>query len=132
MDRLKLLIVDDNELFRKSLHLFIKKISSVEIVGEALNGFEALEMVEKTAPDIVLMDIAMPMMNGIEATRTIKQRWPSTVVMLMTNYDAYLYEAEARQAQADVFLSKFDLKTVLHDSLIALSPLKHRNQMAEV
>ncbi|MGD0591527.1 MAG: response regulator transcription factor, partial [Bacteroidota bacterium] len=83
------------------------------VVGEAINGGEAVEKVEQLFPDVVLMDIAMPLMNGLEATRIIKQRWPETKVLIATTYDDPTYRLQALEARADGYILKGSLKPSL-------------------
>jgi DNA-binding NarL/FixJ family response regulator len=76
----------------------------VEVVGEAANGQEAVRLVEECRPDVVLIDARMPVMDGLEATRLIKDRWPKTKVIVLTIYPTY--RAEALAAGADAVLVK--------------------------
>ncbi len=76
MNKIKVLIADDYRDFRKVVHDFLDRLPNVSVVGEAENGKDAVKKVHKLSPDVVLMDISMPLMSGIEATRIIKQRWP--------------------------------------------------------
>ena len=110
MNRIKVLIADDHVDFRRVVHDFLKSLPNVSEVGEAANGIEAVEYVEREMPDIVLMDIAMPLRNGLEATRMIKERFPSTRVLLATMHDDPLYRIQAREAKADGFILKSALK----------------------
>lgn len=73
------LIADDHQGVRQMLRLRLE-LADCEIVGEAANGREAVQSVEETTPDVVVMDLEMPVMNGIDATREIKQRWPHVIV----------------------------------------------------
>lgn len=79
-------------------------LSEVEVVGEAADGREAVRLVEKCQPDVVLMDARMPVMDGLEATRLIKDRWPEVKVVVLTMYASY--RADALAAGADAFLVK--------------------------
>ena len=76
----------------------------IEIVGEAADGREAVRLVEQCQPDVVLMDLRMPVIDGLEATRTIKGRWPQVKVIVLTMYPSH--QPEALAAGADVFLVK--------------------------
>ena len=113
MKRIKVLIADDHRDFRRVVREFLDRMPNVSVVGEAINGGEAVEKVEQLFPDVVLMDIAMPQMNGLEATRIIKQRWPDTKVLIATTYDDPTYRLQALEARADGYILKGSLKPSL-------------------
>ncbi len=94
-DVIRVLIVDDHALFRRGLEMVLDGETDIEVVGEASDGQEAIEQAEKTAPDVVLMDVRMPKRSGIEATREIKEMLPSARILMLTISDdeADLYEA---------------------------------------
>lgn len=99
-----ILIVDDSTHVRKALSAFLSTLSWLKVVREASDVEEALEVIESQPPDIVLMDIKMPAIGGLEATRMIKERWPGIKVIILTLYPDYLDQAQ--QAGADAFLVK--------------------------
>jgi DNA-binding NarL/FixJ family response regulator len=113
MTSIKVLIADDHRDFRRVVHELLDRIPNVSVVGEATNGGEAVAQVEILFPDVVLMDISMPQMNGLEATRIIKQRWPETKVLIATTYDDPTYRMQALEARADGFILKGSLKPSL-------------------
>jgi DNA-binding NarL/FixJ family response regulator len=113
MNRIKVLIADDHRDYRRVVREFLDRMPNVSVVGEAINGGEAVEKVEQLFPDVVLMDIAMPQMNGLEATRIIKQRWPETKVLIATTYDDPTYRLQALEARADGYILKGSLKPSL-------------------
>src|SRR5438132_10060965 len=84
---IKLLICDDQTLVRQGLVTMLGLEPEIKIVGEAANGSEAVEKVRALKPDIVLMDVRMPILNGVEATRIITSRYPKTRVIILTTYD---------------------------------------------
>ena len=113
---LRLLIVDDNATARSGMKALLEATVLHEkelLIFEAATGQEAIEFVETIQPDIVLMDVHMPGLDGIEATRIIKERWPNIRVVVLTMYAAY--QDDAMAAGADVFL----LKGCTADALLA-------------
>ena len=106
--QMKLLIVDDDALIRKSLSLTLSKEEDIVIVGTAADGGEAINICESSLPDIVLMDIRMPGVDGIAATRLIKQRYPDVKIMMLTTFDDKPNISQALAAGADGYLIKTD------------------------
>lgn len=93
-DVIRVLIADDHTIVRAGVRLLLDIESDIEVIGEAIDGREAVALAEKTCPDVVLMDIAMPVMNGLEATKQIKALCPNTNVLVLTMHrsDDYLFE----------------------------------------
>lgn len=87
MDEIRVLLTDDDPLVRVALKHFVSRAPEITVVGEAENGFEALEAYEQFQPDIVMMDVQMPGMGGIEATEQIIARWPDACVLAVTTLD---------------------------------------------
>lgn len=100
----RVLIVDDQEPFRSAARLVVEMTDGFEIVGEAADGESALDIVSTVAPQLVLMDVKMPGMGGIEATRRIVHDHPDTRVVVLSTYDEY--EQQALDAGAVAFVSK--------------------------
>ena len=84
--KIRILIVDDHAVLRQALRLLLEIHDEVEVVGDAANGREAMDAAEKLQPDVVLMDMVMPGLNGLEATRQIRRRLPKTKVLILTGY----------------------------------------------
>jgi DNA-binding NarL/FixJ family response regulator len=103
-EQIRVLIADDQQSTRSGLKALLSFAPQIEVIGEAINGQEAVRLVAKRHPDVVLMDIQMPVMNGFQATRLIKSQWPEIKVIALTIYPAY--RAKALKAGADVFLLK--------------------------
>lgn len=83
----RILLADDHAILRTGLRLMLSNIPNLEVVAEATNGREALAKAEEVKPDLVVMDITMPEMNGIEATTELKRRWPKTKVLFLTMHE---------------------------------------------
>jgi DNA-binding NarL/FixJ family response regulator len=101
---IQVLIVDDQPRARKSLRALLSTWPVPQNVREAANGQEAMQLVDEGQPDVVLMDICMPEMDGLQATRLIKARWPQVKVIVLTMYGEY--ETEAMAVGADAFVAK--------------------------
>ncbi|MBC8275193.1 MAG: response regulator transcription factor [Chloroflexi bacterium] len=106
MKKIKVLIVDDHTLVRDGIRALLELVVGVEVVGEAVNGKEALEKVEQLMPDVVLMDLAMPIMGGLEATRRIRKQFPGIKVLALTQYDDSDYVIPVIEAGARGFVTK--------------------------
>lgn len=93
-DQISVLIADDHTIVRSGVRLLLEAESDIRVVGEALNGREALELAESLQPDVVLMDISMPEMDGLEATKQLKTRFPHINVLVLTMHrsDDYFFE----------------------------------------
>jgi DNA-binding NarL/FixJ family response regulator len=102
----RILIVDDNIILREGLRSLLSSQQGFEIVGEAEDGLEAVEAVDQARPDLVLMDLTMPRMGGIEATRKIKEKRPETKILALTIQDCPEYRAATFKAGADGYLLK--------------------------
>ncbi|GAA1141501.1 response regulator transcription factor [Microbacterium natoriense] len=87
MPDIRVLIVDDDPLVRSALSHFVARDPGIDVIGQAENGLEAIAFIEKDQPDVVMMDVQMPEMNGIEATAAIADRWPGVRVLAVTTLD---------------------------------------------
>lgn len=100
------LIVDDDLTFRRVVRQLLERAPEVSVVGEATDGEEALQLTQTLRPDVVLMDIAMPRLDGLEATRRIKAERPEVKVIILTVHNEEAYRKTACERGADAFLAK--------------------------
>ena len=105
---MKLLIVDDDALIRKSLEINLSREDDITVIGLAQDGAQAVDICKDNLPDVILMDINMPGMDGIAATRLIKNRYPSVKIMMLTTFDDRPNIQQALAAGADGYLVKTD------------------------
>lgn len=103
---IRVLLVDDHAILREGIRFLLSASGEIEIVGEAGDGIEALELAENLNPDAVLMDIAMPRMNGIEATKELKKRYPDLPVVILSMYDSEEYILPILKAGASGYVLK--------------------------
>jgi len=103
---IRVLIADDHERFRRGLKMVLEAEDGIDVVAQAGTGAEAVERVEELAPDVVLMDVRMPVQNGIEATRTIREAFPSTRIIMLTVSDDEDDLFDAVKAGANGYLLK--------------------------
>jgi len=112
MYKLKILLADDHDSFRRILVAFLRAQKDVEVVGEAVDGQEAVDQTERLHPDLVLMDIHMPKRSGIDATKAIKNRWPMTKVFILSMDPCEFYRRNTQEF-ADGFIAKSSMKNAL-------------------
>jgi NarL family two-component system response regulator LiaR len=110
---IRVMIVDDHSMVRRGLATFLRVKADLELVGEASNGQEAVDMCEQVCPDVILMDLVMPEVDGTTATRLIRQRWPEVQVIALTSFQEKELVREVLQAGAISYL----LKNVSADEL---------------
>lgn len=106
VSRISVAIVDDEALVRTALTVFLSEAPDLHVVGEATNGAEAVELVAQLNPDVVVMDIQMPVMDGIKATRHIVNNQPSTKILAITTFGSFEVSVPMLQAGASGFLFK--------------------------
>ena len=114
METVRILLVDDHVVMRQGTRQLLDNERDIEVIGEAGDGEEAVEMACQLKPDVIVMDVAMPKLSGIEATRQIKERLPSVIVLVLTGYDYDEYIYSLLEAGAAGYL----LKDVRGDDLI--------------
>ncbi|MFQ5721554.1 MAG: response regulator transcription factor [Candidatus Aminicenantales bacterium] len=122
---IKILIADDQKMIRQALRNLIKKEPDIEVIGEAEDGLASVKMAEKLMPDVILMDVVMPGLSGIEATRRIKIKFPSIKIIAFSIFLDKELVREMLKAGASAYLAKEDMveewlkavKTVLADQI---------------
>ena len=115
--KIKVIIADDQTILAEGIKSVLETDKSIEVVGIAQDGFQALELVEKELPDVVLMDIRMPNMNGVVATQRIKSEYPSVKVVVLTTFDDSDYILNAINNGASGYLLKDIGSTALIDAV---------------
>jgi DNA-binding NarL/FixJ family response regulator len=106
MDKIKVLLVDDHTVVRQGLRVLLEAEQDITIVAEADNGRQAVQLTKKHLPDVVVMDIAMPMLNGLEATRQIIREAPASKVIILSSYSDDEYVHQLTEAGAAGYLLK--------------------------
>ena len=107
------LLVDDNAAIRQALCRLFGSQTDFDVCGEAENGQEAIEKAERLRPDLIVMDLSMPVMNGIEAARVLKTLMPATPLIMFSEYSDVFSEQEARSAGVSALVSKSEHVSVL-------------------
>lgn len=110
----RVLLVEDQAIVRQGLKVILEQDEKIKVTHEAENGREAIDILEKYLVDLVMMDVRMPIMNGIEATQIIKKRWPQLKILILTTFNDETYAMETLNEGANGFL----LKTADSDKLI--------------
>jgi len=118
--KIRILIADDHTLLRNGICALLKEVQDMVIVGEASDGREAVHLAGQLKPDIVLMDIAMPLLNGLEATRQIKRAHPEINVLVLTMYDNEEYFREMLEVGASGYIIKRAAATELVSAIRAV------------
>ena len=121
MQNLRILIVDDHAVIRRGLHALLRTQAGWEVVGEAANGPDAVKKVNQIKPDVVVMDITMPVMNGLDATRLIMETTPQTKVLIFTMHDSEELVQSALEVGARGYVLKSNGSSDLIAAIRALS-----------
>ncbi len=103
---IRVMIVDDHGMVRLGLVAYLRNNPDLEVVGEARDGQEAIQLCEQTLPDVILMDLVMPVLNGVAATRLINKKWPQVQIIALTSFQEKELVQEALQAGAISYLLK--------------------------
>ena len=106
MKNARLLIVDDHEIFRRGLRALLEPSSEWQICGEAVDGLDAVEQYKSLKPDIVVLDVSMPRLNGLEAARLIRRENPESKIVIITQHDSPQIRSAALEAGARAFVTK--------------------------
>lgn len=117
---IRLLIADDHEMLREGFHTMLRKHKEIEIAGEASNGIELLELAEKLKPDVIITDIKMPKMDGIEATRILSDKYPQIGIIAFTMYEEESLIVDMLEAGAQGYLLKSASKTEILEAINAI------------
>ncbi|MCL4396514.1 MAG: response regulator transcription factor [Chloroflexi bacterium] len=120
MSAIRVLVADDHALFRQGICALLARRKGIEVVGEAENGEQAVAQVAALRPDVVLMDIAMPVMNGVQATQQIHQEHPETRVLVLTQYESREYVFSLLRAGAAGYVPKLTRIDELVDAIRAV------------
>jgi NarL family two-component system response regulator LiaR len=105
-DKIRVILVDDHAVVRRGLNTFFLTSDDLQLVGEAASGEEAVRLCESLQPDVILMDLVMPGMDGVQATRAIRERWPQIRVIALTSFETDELVQGALQAGAMSYLLK--------------------------
>ena len=114
---LRVLVVDDSEVVRRGICQILQSQPNIEIVCEASDGADAVRKVREHRPHVVLLDITMPVMNGFEAARRIKHEFPSTLILVVSQFDSAPFAREAIAAGASAYVVKSNASTQLIPTL---------------
>jgi len=121
MEQVKILLADDHTMLRKSLRVLLERVSSFEIIGESENGVEAVRMSDELNPDVIVMDIGMPELNGIEATKRILTKHPEIRIIILTMYSNEEYVAQIFKSDASGYIVKDSAPEELIEAIKAVS-----------
>jgi DNA-binding NarL/FixJ family response regulator len=133
-DVIRIVLVDDQTLFRKALARLLGEMSDLQVVGEAGDGADAIRLVGEQKPDVVLMDLKMPTLGGVEATRLLKDQHPNVKVLILTTFDTDMYVLEALRAGAAGYVLKdspadaiaSSVRAVLSSEKVLSTPVANR------
>jgi two-component system nitrate/nitrite response regulator NarL len=119
---IKVVIADDHGLFAEALEAILTVDGRVQVVGRAADGAKAVELVERVQPDVVLMDISMPVLDGFEATRRIRELVPEASVLILTGSNSRFDVDRSREAGAAAYVTKDRIAAELVEAILDLAP----------
>lgn len=114
---MRILIVDDHEIFRKGLSTLLESLPDVDVCGEAADGFEAVDKAKQLNPDVVVMDISMPRVDGLQATRVIRSEVPGAHVVILSQHDSSYMRSAALKAGASAYVTKSQVSCCLLNAI---------------
>jgi DNA-binding NarL/FixJ family response regulator len=121
-DRIRVLIADDHRLFGQALEAILATDERLEVIGHAADGAEAVQLALNVDPDVILMDIAMPIMDGLHATKQIRKQKPQACILMLTGSNARTDVDQARQAGAAGYVTKDRIAAELIDAILEVVP----------
>jgi DNA-binding NarL/FixJ family response regulator len=124
MKKISVLLVDDHTVVRQGLRALLNQEDDIEVIGEAENGREAVQLAAQTLPDVILMDVVMPLMNGMEGTRQVLKNVPSAKVLVLSSYGDDDYVQQLTEVGASGYLTK---QTAGDDLLVAIREVQKGN-----
>ncbi|HWJ45676.1 MAG TPA: response regulator transcription factor [Gaiellaceae bacterium] len=119
-DKIRVLIADDHRMFAEALRAILATDERLQVVGHASDGADAVRLALKTRPDVTLMDIAMPVMDGLEATKQIRTHWPGACVLMLTGSNSRTDVDRAREAGAAGYVTKERIAAELIDAILEI------------
>lgn len=126
------LIVDDSESVRAAIRELFEAEPEFSVIGEAVNGLDAIGKAEELSPDLIVLDLSMPIMNGLEAADTLKSRWPDVPIFVLTAHGGPEVERAARAAGVDAVFSKGDdMQKLIGSARAAFSSRMHKKRSAK-
>jgi NarL family two-component system response regulator LiaR len=120
LDKIRVLIADDHRMFAEALEAILATDNRLEIAGHAGDGAEAVRLALKQRPDVILMDIAMPLMDGLQATQQIRKQWPTACVLMLTGSNSRSDVDRARDAGAAGYVTKERIAAELIDAILEI------------
>jgi DNA-binding NarL/FixJ family response regulator len=119
--RLRVLIADDHRMFAEALQAILATDDRLEVAGQAGDGAEAVRLALNLRPDVILMDIAMPVMDGLQATKQIRKQWPSACVLMLTGSNSRTDVDRAREAGAAGYVTKERISAELIEAILEIA-----------
>ena len=120
LDKIRVLIADDHRMFAEALEAILATDGRLAVAGHAGDGAEAVKLALKTRPDVILMDIAMPVMDGLQATQQIRKNWPTACVLMLTGSNSRSDVDRAREAGAAGYVTKERIAAELIDAILEI------------
>ena len=118
--KIRVLIADDHRMFAEALEAILSSDERLEVAGQAGDGAEAVRLALKLQPDVILMDIAMPVMDGLQATKQIRREWPTACVLMLTGSNSKSDVDRAREAGAAGYVTKERIAAELIDAILEI------------